>query len=100
MRARSTGQVIGRWWYVVPPRPVGHWRRRRHAGVDAAELVGTGRPPGVPVTGDPGGYRVESIGEPPARMDLAGPGGADAVAPRMASAARAVAEAPPGLTPR
>ncbi|MFA1549433.1 NAD(P)H-dependent amine dehydrogenase family protein [Actinomadura chokoriensis] len=47
--------------------------------------------------GEAGGYRVEIAGEPAARMDLAGPGGADATALRMVNAVRAVAEAPPGL---
>ncbi|MFB4310948.1 hypothetical protein [Actinomadura sp. GTD37] len=51
----------------------------------------------APPPGEAGGYRVEIAGEPPARMDLAGPGGADAVAPRMVNAVPAVAGAPPGL---
>ncbi|WP_141577497.1 dihydrodipicolinate reductase [Actinomadura sp. WMMA1423] len=44
-----------------------------------------------------GGHRVEIDGEPPWRMDLAGPGTAQSTALRMVSAVPAVAEAPPGL---
>ncbi|TDD68806.1 dihydrodipicolinate reductase [Actinomadura darangshiensis] len=45
--------------------------------------------------GEAGGHRVEIAGEPPWRLDVAGPGGAAAL--RMVSALPAVAEAPPGL---
>ncbi|NKZ05932.1 hypothetical protein [Actinomadura latina] len=51
----------------------------------------------APPFGGAGGYRVEIAGEPPSRMDLAGPGGGHAAALRMVNAVRAVAEAPPGL---
>ncbi|MEV3922107.1 NAD(P)H-dependent amine dehydrogenase family protein [Actinomadura coerulea] len=54
----------------------------------------------APPTGGTGGHRVEIDGEPPWRMDLAGPAAADpaaSIAHRMVSAVPAVAEAPPGL---
>ncbi|MEU8117429.1 hypothetical protein AB0C21_01815 [Spirillospora sp. NPDC049024] len=51
----------------------------------------------APPSGGTEGHRVEIDGEPPWRMDLAGPGAAESAALRMASAVTALAEAPPGL---
>ncbi|MFI0409632.1 hypothetical protein [Actinomadura sp. 3N508] len=58
----------------------------------------------APPFGEPGGYRVEIAGEPPWRLDVAGPGAADpsvpgtlATALRLVNALPAVAEARPGL---
>ncbi|NDU74451.1 dihydrodipicolinate reductase [Actinomadura sp. DSM 109109] len=80
----------------------GHLRGRPVITVEHVARVSAGVAPHwpAPPPGGTGGHRVEIDGEPPWRLDLAGPAAGDpaaAGAPRMVSAVAAVAEAPPGL---